>query len=40
MTKQKLIENYEWLRLSVLNNVVESIIVNLILSQTFIYFYL
>ena len=40
MTKQKWIENYEWLRLSVLNNVVESIIVNLILSQTFIYFYL
>ena len=39
MTKQKWIENYEWLRLSVLNNVVESIIVNLILSQTFIYFY-
>ena len=39
MTKQKLFENYEWLRLSVLNNVVKSIIVNLILSQTFIYFY-
>ena len=36
MTKQKWIENYALLRLSVLNNVVESIIVNLILSQTFI----
>ena len=33
MTKQKWIENYELLRLSVLNNVVESIIVNLILSN-------